>query len=162
MAKHEGGEIYQGPHKAIKSQYNFVYGTRFTKTRPGKVIYKIDLQGYLTFYEDGAPSKADSFRDGTGNYLALSLHAKNIGVMFNYWDAHQFISPLGDPLFLCRSEKYPGDYYQYQKMAMIRFMYEATLLDNFRLVARLNNIYNIHEKTIDNVVEVYFKYNFGL
>lgn len=162
MGRHQGGEIYAYPHSNIKTQFNFAYGTHLTKKMPGRVIDKIDFQGYLTFYEDLAPSKADSFMDGAGQYLALSLYHKHAGIMFNYWDAHQFISPLAEPLYVSKSRKNDAFYLQYRKMVMLRFMYEIPLWNKFSLVARMNNIYDLSEKEYNQVMEIYFKFNFGI
>ncbi len=159
--RHVGGEIYTGPHNNIKTQFNFAYGTQITLNRPGKIVDKIDLQGFITYYEDLAPSKADSFIDGTGQFLALTLRMKHFGIMLNYWDAHQYIAPLGEPYYVSKSRENAGDYLQYRKMVMLRFLYERPLWDHFSLVARLNNIYDLSEKQFNNVMEVYFKFSIG-
>lgn len=159
--RHLGGEIYSEPHKNIRTQFNFAYGTKITQRRPGKLIDKIDFQGYLTFYEDLSPTKCDSFFDGTGQYVALTFGMKNFGIMLNYWDAHQYVAPLGEPYYLSKSREYPGDYIQYRKMAMLRLMYEQKLWDNMSLVARLNTIYDLSEKQFSNAMEVYLKFNIG-
>ena len=159
--RHQGGEIYSQPHTNIKSQFNFAYGTHLTKKMPGKIIDKIDIQGYLTFYEDIAPSKADSFIDGTGQYFAITLSHKFFGVMLNYWDAHQFVAPLGEPLYVSKSRITEGNYLQYRKMVMCRIMYEMPLWNKFGLVARINNIYDLSEKEYDQVIEMYLKFNIG-
>lgn len=161
IARHQGGEIYAHPHNNIKSQYDFAYGTHISHKRPGKIIDKVDFQGYLTFYEDGAPSKADSFKDGTGNYMALTLGVKHFGVMLNYWDAHQYIAPLGETLLASKSRGRPGEFIQYRKMVMLRLMYEIPLWNNCALVARMNNNYDLAEKQYNNVIEFYFKFNIG-
>lgn len=160
--RHNGGEIYAQPHNNIKTQFNFAYGTTITQNRPGKLIDKIDFQGYLTFYEDLSPTKADSFRDGTGQFLALIMRMKNFGIIMNYWDVHQYIAPLGDPYYVSKSREYPGDYSQYRKMVMLRLMYERKLWDNFTLVGRLNTIYDFSEKAKNMVMEVYLKFNIGM
>lgn len=157
--RHQGGEIYAQPHSNIKTQFNFAYGTQITKKNPGKFVDKVDFQGYLTFYEDLAPSKADSFHDGTGQYLALTLNHKSFGVMLNYWDAHQYISPLGEPLYVSKSRKNEGVYLQYRKMAMLRLMYELPLWNKFALIARMNNIYDFSEREYNTVMEAYFKFH---
>ena len=122
---------------------------------------KVDIQGYLTFYEDIAPAKADSFLDGTAQYVSMTLGMKQFGVMLNYWDAHQYIAPLGEPLYQSKSRVYPGDYVQYRKMAMVRLMYEAKIWPNLYLVARMNNIFNLSENQYDNVMEIYCKFFIG-
>ena len=161
VLRHQGGEIYQGPHSNIKTQVNMAYGLQVIKEMPQKAIDKIDFQAFYTVYEDLAPSKADSFFDGTGTYISLALHKKNAGLMLNYWDAHQFVSPLGEPLYVSKSRIRETDYLQYRKMLMLRFMYEVKVWENFSLVARLNNIYDLSEKEFNNVVEVYTKFNIG-
>ena len=161
LIKHQGGEIYAPPHSNIKTQFNLACGTRFTRKMPGRVIDKVDFQGFLTFYEDLAPTKADSFFDGSGQFVALTLYHQYFGVMLNYWDAHQYIAPLGEPLFVSKSRAEEGVYRQYQKMVMLRLTYEMPLWKNCALVARMNNIYNLSEKKYDNVIEAYFKFNIG-
>lgn len=161
LLRHQGGEIYAEPHSNIKTQLNLAYGIHLTKAITHNIIDKVDFQAYVTFYEDMAPSKADSFFDGNGQYFALTFSKKNLGLMLNYWDAHQFISPNGEPLYLSKSRVNNDIYIQYRKMAMLRILYEVRVWPNLMLVARLNNIYNFSEKQFDNVVEVYAKFNIG-
>lgn len=159
--RHRGGEIYAQPHNNIKSQLDFAYGIHVLKNRPKKFIDNIDFQGYLTFYEDLSPSKADSFRDGTGAYLALTLKKKNWAIMLNYYDAFQYISPVGEPMLTSKSREYPGNYLQYRKLAMFRIFYEVPLWQNSALVVRINNMFDLTEKSYNNVFEAYFKFNIG-
>jgi hypothetical protein len=79
--------------------------------------------------------------------------------MLNYWDAHQYISPLGEPYYVSKSREYIGDYRQYRKMWMLRLMYERKINDNFAIVARLNNIYDVSEKEYNNSIEFFLRFN---
>ena len=160
LVRHNGGEIYSQPHLPIKSQFNFAYGTSFKFLFNNKNDYlKLDL--YFTFYEDISPTKADSFIDGSGQYFSLSYKKNNFTTMLNYWDAHQYISPLAEPIMLSKSREYPGDYIQYRKMAMLRFFYQLKASNNWALIARINNIYDFSENSYNNSVDIFFKYNFG-
>ncbi len=161
VGRHVGGEIYAQPHPVIKTQFNFAYGLHLTQKMPHNFIDKIDFQGFVTFYEDLITAKSDSFIDGTGQYIALSFHHKYVGLMFNYWDAHQFISPLGEPLYQSKSREYPGDYRQYRKMLMARLLVERRIWEHATFVGRLNIIYDLSEKQLNNIAEVYFKFNIG-
>lgn len=160
LVRHHGGEIYKQPHFPIKSQFDFAYGTSFKLTSLNKKDY-IKLDAFFTFYKDISPTKADSFFDGTGQYFTLSYKKNNCTVMLNYWDAHQFISPLAEPIMLSKSREYPGIYMQYRKMAMFRFFYEITNNKMWSLVARINNLYDFSEKSYNNSIDMFFKYNFG-
>lgn len=162
ILRHQGGEIYSYPHSNIKTQSDLAYGLRFEMKNKNAFFDKVQAQAFFTFYEDLAPAKADSFFDGTAQLLSLSMYHKNFGIMANYWDAHQYISPLGDPIYLSKSKVYEGIYIQYRKMVMLRFFYEARLWDQFTLVGRVNNIYNLSEKKFDNAVELMIKINLGV
>lgn len=155
--RHQGGEIYLGEHSNIQTQMNLAYGLQVKSKMPGNWIDELDFQGFLTFYEDLAPSKTDSFWDGSGQYVSLRLSHKNLGIMLNYLDAHQYIAPLGEPLYVSKSRARYGDYLQYRKMYMARLMYEMRKWEHFTLVARVNNIYDVSEKAFHNVVEMYAK-----
>lgn len=161
IARHHGGEIYAQPHVPIQSQFDFAYGTsfKFISTKNKKDYLKLDV--FFTYYEDLSPSKADSFVDGTGQFFTLSYKKNNTTIMLNYWDSHQFISPLAEPILVSSSREYPGIYIQYRKMAMLRFFYEIANKNSWSLVARVNNIYDFSEKSYNNSVDVFFKYNFG-
>ena len=160
LARHHGGEIYSQPHLPIQSQFDFAYGTSLKFINNNKKDYlKLDI--FFTFYEDISPTKVDSFFDGTGQFFTLSYKKNNVIVMLNYWDAHQFISPLAEPIMLSKSREYPGDYIQYRKMAMLRLFYEISSNNKWSFVARVNNIYDFSEKSYSNSVDMFFKYNFG-
>ncbi len=161
LGRHHGGEIYIEPHDNIRTQFNFAYGTKLSANLNSNPLTKLEFQGYLTFYEDLSPSKADSFRDGTGQFYSLKLKMKNLSVMFNYLESFQNVALLGEPLYSARSRKYPGNYLQYQKMAMLRLMYESYVWPNCSLVGRLNAMYDFSESKVNTVMELYFKYNIG-
>ncbi|NUM32150.1 MAG: hypothetical protein HUU47_07475 [Bacteroidetes bacterium] len=161
IARHHGGEIYAYPHVPIKTQFDFAYGTSFKFLSPKNKKNYLKLDVFFTFYEDLSPTKADSFFDGTGQFITLSYKKNNTTIMINYWDAHQYISPLAEPILVSKSREYPGIYIQYRKMAMFRLFYEIKKKNTWALVARVNNIYDFSEKSYNNSVDVFFKYNFG-
>ena len=157
LVHHRGGEIDASP-LPVETQYNFAYGTRIKIPITDSSLNFIELQGYLTYYEDQSSIPADSFIDGLGQYLSILFQGKNLGIMLNYWDAHQFQAPNGDVAFQSLSTKNTKYVFNYRKMAQIRLLYEKELYPHFYVIGRYNLMYDFHQKTRDMVMELYLKY----
>lgn len=157
LAHHRGGEIDISP-LPVESQYNFAYGTRLKFPIQQSKLQYIECQGYLTYYEDRSRIPADSFIDGLGQYVSLLFQAKHTGLMLHYWDAHQFQSPNGDPVFRSLSVRNPSYIFNYRKMVSARLMYERMLYPNFYVSGRLHVMSDLHEGNRDFVLEVYLRY----
>ncbi len=157
MIHHRGGEI-DTSRQRVESQYNFAFGTKFTIPIEKSILKKMELQGYLNYYEDQSIIPADTFIDGLGQYTSLLFQFKHLGLMFNYWDSHQFQAPFGDPLFQSVSRKNGLNLFNYRKLAMFRILYEKEIVPGLIFIGRINNIYDFHMKSKDLVMEVYFHY----
>lgn len=157
LAHHRGGEIDASP-LPVESQYNFAYGSRMRFPISDSKLKMIELQGYLTYYEDRSRIPADSFIDGLGQYVSLLFQAKHTGLMFHYWDAHQFQSPNGDPVFRSLSVRNPAYIFHYRKMISARLMYERMLFPDFLLSGRLHVMSDLHQGNQDFVLELYLRY----
>lgn len=157
LAHHRGGEI-DASQLPVESQYNFAYGTRLKFPIQHSKLQFVELQGYLTYYEDRSRIPADSFIDGLGQYVSLLFQAKNTGLMLHYWDAHQFQSTNGDPVFRSVSVRNPSYIFNYRKMVSARLMYEKMLYPNFLLSGRLHVMSDLHEGNQDFVFELYVRY----
>ena len=158
---HKGGEIYTYPHDNISTRFNIAVGTQITKNMQGAALDKVEFSAYQLFYEDLSPTKSDSFIDGNGTYVNLLLQKNHFGVMLNYLETFQFMSPMGEPLYLSNNRSGNGDYLQYRKMAMLRLLYNLELAKNCYLVARMTNVYDFSENEYNNAIEIYLKINIG-
>lgn len=155
---HRGGEI-DVSGLPVETQFNFAYGTKMRFTPSDSLLKYIELQGYLTYYEDLSRMPADSFIDGLGQYVSLLFQGKNLGLMFNYWDSHQFQSVMGDQIFQSLSQRNPAIYTaSYRKMVQARLLYEKELYPNFFLIGRFNYMYDFRQPSRDMVMEIYLKY----
>lgn len=157
LVHHRGGEIDASP-LPVETQFNFAYGTKIKMPLADSLIDFIEIQGYLTYYEDQSSVPADSFIDGLGQYVSILFQKKNVGIMFNYWDAHQFQATNGDVVFQSLSTQNSKYVFNYRKMAQVRLLYEKEVYPNFFFVGRFNMMYDFHQKTRDMVMEIYVKY----
>lgn len=157
LVHHRGGEIDLSP-LPVETQFNFAYGTKLRIPLGDSTKNFLELQGYLTYYEDQSVVPADSFIDGLGQYVSLLFQLKHVGIMLNYWDAHQFQATSGDVVFQSLSTKNSTYIFNYRKMAQVRFLYEKEIQPNFYFVGRFNMMYDFHQKTRDMVMEIYLKY----
>jgi hypothetical protein len=157
LVHHRGGEIDDSP-LPVETQFNFAYGTKLKIPFADSTIRFVEVQGYLTYYEDQSSIPADSFIDGLGQYLSILFQGKNAGIMFNYWDAHQFQATNGDVVFQSLSTQNAKYVFNYRKMAQVRFLYEKEIYPHFYFVGRYNVMYDFHQKTRDMVMEIYLKY----
>jgi len=76
-----------------------------------------------------------------------------VGVMANYWDSHEFESARGDRIYQSISDTRIPTLFHYRKMVMLRPFVERNLHRDLKFIARLNNIYDLNQKTFDLVPE---------
>ena len=157
LAYHRGGEI-DTSHQNTSSIFNFDYATKFIHRPASGFLDSIDFQVHLAYYED-ISTVQENFIDGLGQMVSAAAYFKNMGIMLNYWDSHQFQAPGGDVLYQSISFKNAKLYsHHYRKLIMARLFYEKQLAENLNFLFRATFSRDIHEKTDDVIGEFYFRW----
>lgn len=156
LAYHQGGEI-DTSHRPTLSIFNFDYAGKCI-LRPASGFDSIDLQMHFSYYEDISTTPV-SFIDGLGQMFSAAVYFRKMGLMVNYWDAHQFQSPIGDVIYQSVSFKNRALYTSfYRKMLMTRIFYQTDLSENLRFLFRANYIRDLNQHSDNVVAEFYFRW----
>jgi len=155
LAFHKGGEIDTSKMQA-ESRYNMSYGLRYC-FKPNDFIDSIDVRGYGLNYEDVSP-KPINYVNGLGQYLSVAMYARGFGVMLNYYDAHQFYNPSGDPVYRSVSIRNPLYIRDYRKVGMLRASWETQMTENMRFLFRANIMREFNQSTTDVIAEFYIRW----
>lgn len=155
---HRGGEI-DVSGQSVLSLYNSALGGKmvYSPLRSNK-FRQAELSVFGTYYLDGSSSVADTFIDGNGTYASLNLKWRYFNLMLNYWDSYQFQSPLGDPVFHSVSDKFTQRWFFARQMVMIRAGYERALHPHFSILGRVQLMYDMPLKSLDQLTEFYLRY----
>lgn len=155
---HRGGEI-DVSGQSVLSLYNSAAGGKLSY-RPlrSQNFQHAELSVYGTYYLDGSSSVADTFMDGNGSYASLNLKWRYLNLMLNYWDSYQFQSPLGDPVFHSVSDKFTQRWFFARQMVMLRAGYERAIHPHFSILGRVQVMYDVPLKSLDQITEFYLRY----
>ncbi|MBI1305218.1 MAG: hypothetical protein GC181_01240 [Bacteroidetes bacterium] len=157
LAHHVGGEI-DTSHSNTTSQFNFDYATKWIYFPKNSFFDSIDIQGHLTYYEDISTFPV-SFIDGLGQYVSAAAYFKHFGVMLNYWDSHQFQSPMGDVIYHSVSNKNPDKFtFFYRKLVLGRVFFQHQISKDLNFLFRTTVIHDFHQNTDDFIGEFYFRW----
>lgn len=160
LAKHKGGEINK--FKASpSSRYNFDYGAKLEiPVKNFMKLNEVNFQAHFVYFEDPSKNNIDTFIDGLGQYLSMTLRWDRLTLVANYWDGHQFQSPTGDVIFQSISRKNPSIYSRdYRKLAAARVLYEVPLSSETRFLFKGILYRDITWGTWDYVTELYIRWN---
>ncbi|MFT5723891.1 MAG: hypothetical protein ACI9JN_001008 [Bacteroidia bacterium] len=159
---HKGGEI-DTSHMPTISNFNFDYALRYRYKSNGGFLDSFDFQAHALYYED-ITTNPEQYIDGLGQYISAAFYAKDFGLMFNYYDAHQFHNPMGDVVFRSVSSRNSTYVFDYRKVVMVRLQWHKPIARHFDFLIRSNFMRNLKQETNDILAEFYFRWTpqFGL
>lgn len=155
LSFHKGGEIDTSKLPTI-SNFNFDYGVRYRSMKIAS-LDSIDFQAHAIYYEDISTNTVN-YKDGLGQFVSLAFYKKGFGLMFNYYDAHQFYNPMGDVVYRSISARNSNYVYDYRKMAMARASWQKEITNDFHFLIRANYIRDLRQNTNDVIAEFYFRW----
>jgi len=164
LVHHFGGQI-DTTNDHIISKINTTAGLRFSYEFQNSFVKEIRSDNYFVYYKNFSPYKDTTQpAEGTGMYFNLLVKTKFIDIMFNYWNAENYIAPRGGHLYQSMSTDYPSNYISPKReLLFIRFMYEKQILPHLFLNARLEPYYDFHHRYTPqnpNVGKLEFSYSF--
>jgi hypothetical protein len=164
LVYHQGGEALKVPQR-IQTAFNATVGIRL-----GDKLNHIRFESHYLFSNDVSPVLNHAFKNGNGSLTNLTVFLKNetykqIRLVASYFNAIEFYSALGAPLFASELPGKPNYQARTREFAMLRFQYEKqiTLGNNSMLFIdlRAEPIYHIQQKLFAFSTGVYLKMNIG-
>ncbi|MBC7382946.1 MAG: hypothetical protein H7296_08115 [Bacteroidia bacterium] len=163
MLSHRGGQI----DKDSISFYviaNYAAGIRFMKQNNTGFISEWRFEPYLLRYSlnDG---NIYPFKEGNAIYINATVKAKNLSVMFSYWEGNSYIAPKGSPIYSSLSLDRPGHIEPNRHLLFIRLFYEKKVFEHISMSARFEPVYDLKNSLLDYSYSLYLTYrgnwNFG-
>ena len=107
LFRHQGGQINDSDDPLV-SIFNGAWGLDFKVQFPAKPrIKNISIKSQFFKYEDLSVTREQAYKDGHAFYTMFQVAFKRSTIMTGYWDAHEFIAPIGHPLYQSVSSSKP-------------------------------------------------------
>ena len=162
--KHQGGEINtSATSRGVKTWFNAAAGVGVDIKTAFRCFNRLNIEADATYYSQ---QKGDIFPsdNGYGFYGKAVADFKNFRLHAAYWQCHDFVSLMGDPLFGAVSMFNPGQVYKDPKMAYLSLEYSHRIGKGFALGvhADVYNTFSADTKTTlsgdDGNLEVKFSH----
>lgn len=131
--KHQGGEINtSATSRGVKTWFNAAAGVGVDIKTPFPCFNRLNIEADAAYYSQ---QKGDIFPsdNGYGFYGKAVADFKNFRLHAAYWQCHDFVSLMGDPLFGAVSMFNPGQVYKDPKMAYLSLEYSHRIGKGFAL-----------------------------
>lgn len=158
---HQGGQIDTDSIHKLYVKINSAFGFRLQRKHLGTCIQSIALEPYFLHYLENSESGMP-FTKGSASYVNLSIQSHAFTLACSYWNASQFISPIGSPLYQVQSIDKPAYFtpnYQ-RELFFLRCIYEKKLSGPIYFTARFEPVYDVRNAIFDYSYSCYLKYTF--
>lgn len=159
LVRHEGGQINSNSSALLKTIYNNALGLSYSRNISSKYIQNIKLSSYWVNYQDLSPTQVQMFIDGDGSYSTLELFNKSFDILFGYWYGHQFIAPIGNPLFESYSR---NDIFVEEPVRNIitnKISYQKNIFKGINLGFRFDSYYDLDDSNFEYSWSILLVYN---
>ena len=160
VLQHVGGEIdsYWIPGG---TRMNLVYGLRFHMEVVDRFFTGLyGVQNFVDFVEVN-PGSHITIPNGHGNYSRIGFETRIGDFEAGYWNAKDYNSPHGHPLFLSASMKEKGYYQASREMLVLKYQFERDLTRYLKLAIRIEPYYHFDTGRMDHSWGVYLVLNEG-
>jgi len=149
LVRHEGGQINSNSSALLKTIYNNALGLSYSRNIHSKYIHNIKLSSFWVNYQDLSPTQVQMFIDGDGSYSTLELFNKSFDILFGYWYGHQFIAPIGNPLFESYSRKNIFIEEPVRNIIMNKISYQKNIFKGINLGFRFDSYYDLDDSNFE-------------
>ena len=158
LFRHRGGEI-DATTLPAGTQSNMVLGTRID-WEVGKGFFR-DLWIYHQFIEfmEVNPGDQITIPFGHGMYSRMGINTKIGSIEVGYWDATNFISPHGMPIFQSVSQNDPMFYLADRKMLTVKYEFYKPLTSYLDAAFRFEPYYHFYTGRMDHSWSIYLRLN---
>jgi len=143
---HRGGQFDSSP-LPLQTYTNTATGLDFQWLSDG-FVKNISLKPYYVYYNDFSPEQLQTFSNGSGVYLNLSVKTQlNLEVMASYWSGHEYIGIQGGQLYPSISSTFdnPGFVERERELLILRFMHVLDLAENLSLSTRFEPLIDLND-----------------
>jgi hypothetical protein len=147
LVQHKGGQVNQSD-KPVSTLYNAASGLSLSMQPKTRLLDKITFRNLLALYQDGSPQKLQPYDQGHALYSSLILKRKKLSLEMSYWNAHQFLSFSGNPLFQAYSMKKSTVLDSRREMLVGRLNY-ARKYRHLQLLVNVDSYYDVQNASLD-------------
>lgn len=146
---HQGGQI-NASFMPVKMIYNNAAGIRMTiKTTGGSLATEYHYVGHkLASRESDIP-----YRNGMGHYAKLTYNSRHLYAGAGYWQAFQYFSPEGEPIFMSVSTRIPPEdppsHQPHRQLLHNELYYKTHVARGLTLLSGIEVLYDIRNSLID-------------
>lgn len=154
---HRGGQINETP-VPIYSRLNVSTGAKIGFKLSPK--FSIRTEHYYLHSEDFSPTITQPYKNGNASWHTLAFKYNKLELMFNYWAAREWQSPMGTHIYNNFNAFDIYKYRQIRHLLMGRILYYTKIKDNLQLDLRLEPFYDYEYKFFQYSYSVYLRWNF--
>ena len=147
LVQHKGGQVNQSD-EPISTLYNAASGISLSMQPKTRLLDKITLRNLLALYQDGSPQKLQPFDQGHAIYSSVILKRNKLSLEMSYWNAHEFLSFSGNPLFQAYSMKKSSVLDSRREMFVGRLNY-AQKYRHLQLLVNVDSYYDVQNAGLD-------------
>ena len=145
LFRHEGGQI-NDCKKPMATIYNNAIGLSFRRKINTKLFNSIRISSYWLNYFDLSPTKQQKFDSGNGYYGMLEVFNKSFDILFGYWYGHNWIAPIGNPMFESCSRTNFFVKKPYRATISNKISYKKEVSKGIYLGLRFDSYFDLYEK----------------
>ena len=158
LAKHKGGQFDKST-LPMQTLLNTVSGFSFSKKLNNTYFTEIGTKNYFLTFADLSPKPQYIYSQGWGLYYTLFFSSKNIYIEPNFWYGKFFISAMGDPNYMCISDKYRTYYEPNRNIISTKLEYKIKLFTDINLGVRAEPYYDIFNQNFDYSFGIHITFN---
>lgn len=151
LFKHQGGEINtSATSREVKTWLNAAAGVGIDKEMPFKYFNRLNFEADAVYF---AQQKGNVFPydKGYGFFGKMVADFKDVRLNVGYWQCHDFVTLMGDPLFGSISVSEKGLTYNNPKMGYVSLEYSHKISKGFTLGVHAD-IYNTFASDVNKTV----------
>jgi hypothetical protein len=147
LAQHKGGQVNQSD-EPISTLYNMASGLSVSMRPQTALMDQITWRNLLALYQDGSPQKLQPYDRGHAIYSSLILKRKKLSLEMSYWNARQFLSFSGNPIFQAYSMKKSSKLDDRREMVVGRLNYSKKYR-HLQLFVNVDTYYDVQNAGLD-------------
>lgn len=148
LVTHKGGQINEGSHDMLTA-YNYGIGLKVNQQLKNNLLTDIGFDIQYMGFTDNSPSTLSLYKNGSGIMSNVKLWHKQSFFQMGYWQANQFLSLIGNPIYQCYSDK--GSEHHKTERALItnQLYYGKTLYRGIDLGIMGETYYDLNDGFFD-------------
>jgi len=147
LVQHKGGQVNRSD-EPVSTLYNMASGVSLSVHPGGRLLETLTFRNLFVLYRDGSPQNLQPYDRGHAFYSSLIMKRKMLSLEMSYWNARQFLSFSGNPLFQAYSLKKSSILDPQREMFVGRLNYSKTYR-HLRLHFNVDSYYDVQNASLD-------------